>query len=247
MTLPFILTFAIIIMVVVMIFASIPPAAYGSVTRSTVKREPLPRSSVVEAGYYTDELGWIGNQTKLTAGMRNFYAKTGVQPHLYITDSINGSHNPSDIDLDNFAYEVYDRLFSDEAHLLLIFFEYNSRYHTWYLCGTQAKTVIDNEAADILLDYVDKYYYSDMNEEEFFSRAFDDAAKRIMSVTVSPWVYVGAVAAVLAIIIIAFIWWSRAKKQKNLEAERTERILNTPLETFGDKNVDDLKGKYDDK
>lgn len=242
------MTFAIIIMALVIILAAIPSSASGSVTRSTVKREPLPRGSVVETGYYTDELGWIGNKTTLTAGMKNFYDKTGVQPHLYITDTINGTHNPSDIDLDNFAYDAYDSLFSDEAHLLLIFFEYDNRYRTWYLCGSQAKAVLDDEAVDILLDYIDKYYYYDnLSDEEYFSRAFDEAGKRIMSVTVSPWVYVGIVAVVLAIIVIAFVWWSKAKKQKNLEAERTERILNTPLETFGDKEFDDLKGKYDDK
>jgi len=217
----------------------------GSVTRSSVEREPLPRGSVVETGYFTDELGWIQNQTELTAGMQNFYRETGVQPYLYLTDTIDGSHYPAESDVENFALSLYDELFADEAHLLLIFFEYEGDYSTWYVSGVQAKSVIDNEAADILLDYIDRYYYTDnLSDEEFLSRAFDDAGERIMSVTRSPWIPVLIVAGIAAILIIAFIWWQKSKKQKNIEAEQTEKILNAKLDSFGDSEAEELANKY---
>ena len=216
------------------------------VTKSTVQREPLPAGSVVETAYYTDELGWINNPTKLTAGMKNFYQKTGVQPYLYLTDTIAGSHMPTDDQVEPFAMDTYDGLFKDEAHLLLIFFEYNGEYHTWYVTGTQAKTVLDQEAMDILLDYVDKYYYTDLEDEDMFSNAFNDAGERIMEVTRSPWIPVLIVIAVLAILIVLFVWWSNVKKQKNEEAKQVQDILNTPLETFGDTEAEDLAKKYED-
>lgn len=219
----------------------------GDVTKSTVEREALPRGSVVETGYYTDELDWIGNPTQLTAGMKNFYQKTGVQPYLYITDTINGSHSPTNADAEAFAQAKYNELFKDEAHVLLIFFEYiESEYHTWYQTGNQAKTVLDTEAMNILLDYVDRYYYESLTDEAFFSKSFDDAAVRIMEVTRSPWTTALTVIGILIIIVILFIWWTNMKKQKNAEAEQMERILKTPLETFGDKAFDDLTKKYDD-
>ncbi len=246
-TLPVLLTFAVVILVLAIGFAALTQSGGGEVTRSTVKREPLPKGSVTETAYYTDQLGWVGSKTKLADGMKNFYDRTGVQPHLYITDTINGTHNPSEDDFRAVEDEIYDSLFSDEAHVLLIFFEYDSKYRTWYRCGSQADTVLDSEAMDILLDYLDYYYYSSLSTEEYFSESFDEAGKRIMSVTVSPWVWVGGVAAALAIVIVAFVWWGKAKKQKNLEAEQKERILNTPLETFGDKDFEDMKNRYDDK
>ena len=235
-----------IIMALVIAYALIPPTTYGSVSRSTVKREPLPRGTVIETAYFRDDLDWVGSPARLEAGMKNFYAKTGVQPFLYITDNVQGSSNPSSGDVEDFLYELYDWLFEDEAHMLLLFLEKDDgKLYVWYLVGTQANAVIDREAGEIVVNYLSRYYTSDLDTEDYFSKSFDEAAKRIMSVTRSPWIYVGAAAVVLAIIIIIFVWWSKSKKQKNIEAERNERILNTPLEQFGDKNVDDLKGKYD--
>ena len=217
------------------------------ITRSTVRREPLPPGSVVETGYYTDELGWIQNPTRLTAGMSNFYRETGVQPYLYITDTINGSHSPTEEEVQEFAFGLYDELFTDEAHFLLIFFEYQGDYSTWYVSGAQANSVMDTEAADILLDYIDRYYYYDMTDDAFFSTAFNDAGKRIMTVTTSPWIPVLMVVVILMILLIAFLWWRNSKKQKNLEAQQTDQMLKTPLDTFGDDKVKDLADKYKDK
>lgn len=245
--------FTVIIAVILIVFIiALVPTCQGSggnvnITKSTVVRQPLPRGSVTETGYYTDTLGWIGNKTKLTAGMKNFYQKTGVQPYLYITDNINGSYNPTVEVAEEFAGSLYDNLFRDEAHLLLIFFEpYPNEYSTYYLAGRVGKTVIDEEAADILLDYIDRYYSYDLTNEEFFSKAFNDAGKRIMTVYKSPWPAVVWTILGIIILLIALYWWRKAKEQRNREAEATERILNTPLDTFGDREVEDLAKKYRD-
>lgn len=181
--------------------------------------------------------------------MKNFYKETGVQPHLYITGNIKGETYPSESDINEFAFSLYDELFSDEAHLLVIFFEppMSDYYSIWYVVGKQAKAVIDDEAVDILLDYIDKYYYYDqLSNEEFFSKAFDDAGTKIMYVPKSPWIPVLVVVGIIIIIIIGFTWWRKAKEQKNREAEDTERILRTPVDTFGDSEADDLAKKYED-
>lgn len=249
LTVPFTVIIAVVLIVLIIMLI---PTCLGSggdinITKSTIERQPLPRGSVTETGYYTDTLGWIGNKTKLTTGMKNFYQKTGVQPYLYITDNINGSYNPTDEAAEDFAYSLYENLFRDEAHLLLIFMEsYPNDYSTWYLAGRAAKTVIDTEAADILLDYIDRYYSYDLTDEEFFSKAFNDAGKRIMTVYKSPWPIVVWTILAIIILLIALYWWRKAKEQKNREAEATERILNTPLDTFGDQEAEELAKKYQD-
>lgn len=220
----------------------------GAITPSTIEREPLPKGSVNETDYFKDELDWIGNPTKLISGLRHFYQKTGVQPFLYITDNVNGSHFPSMQELDVYANSLYDELFTDEAHLLLVFFEYEGMYMTRYIAGAQAKSVIDMEAGDILLDYIDRYYYDDdLTDEEFFAKSFQEAADRMMKITKSPWISVLIVISILVILFLLFNWWKHSKKQKNLEAEQTEKILKTPLEKFKDKETDELAKKYDDK
>ena len=220
----------------------------GSITPSTVERTPLDRKYVTTTDWYTDELGWIHSGSTLEAGMKEFFDKTGVQPYLYLTDTVNGTTIPSEEDMDSYANQLYDELFDDEGHILLLFYEHNSdgNYREWYVCGAMAKTVLDQEACDILLDYVDHYYYSDLTEDEMFSRAFSEAAGRIMAVTRSPLPIILVAAAALAIVIIAFIWWRKAKKQKNLEAEQKARILNTPIEELGseDPSLKDREERY---
>ena len=229
-----IILIAVIAMVLLGIFSNnINGQVSSGVTMSTVRREPLPKGSAIDTGYYTDELGWITNPVTLEAGMKNFYTKTGVQPYLYITDTANGTTKPTSSDMDIYARELYDKLIRDEAHLLLLFWENNNNYKTQYVAGSQAKSVIDAEAANILLDYIDRYYYGSMKEDEFFSKAFNDAGNRIMSVQQSPWVWVWTTLIVLCILGILFFWWSKIKRQKNLEAEQTEKILNMSLDELG--------------
>ena len=228
-------------------FGSASGTSSGGITASTVERTALPKGAVTETAYYQDNLGWIGNSTTLTAGMKNFYQKTGVQPFLYLTDNIDGSHSPSDAQVESYANELYDELFTDEAHLLLIFMEYGDNYHTWYVTGNQAKTVLDNEAMDILLDYIDRYYYDQgLMDEQMFSKAFDDGATRMMKVTTSPWIPVLIVIGVLAILTVSFLWWRNRKKQQNLEAEQAQKILDTPLETFGNTEAEERAKKYEE-
>lgn len=249
----FIMILLIVLILVLIIGAYIASTivGYTEVTKSTVARQPLPAGSVNETEYYTDELGWINNRTKMEEGLKYFYQKTGVQPHVVIIDNVNGDYNPTESELDSYANALYDELFTDEAHLLFVFYEYNDFYMDRYVAGTQAKTVVDREAADILLDYIDRNYYdSSLTDEEFFSNSFRDAADRIMTVTKSPWISamttIGIVFAVVILAILLFIWWRHAKNQKNIEAKRTAEMLNTPLEKFDDVEIDDLAKKYQD-
>ena len=232
------------------LFSSLGNASPGAgnssgITRSTVKRVPLPKGSVKETDYYTDDLGWIKNPVTVEAGMKNFYNKTGVQPYIYITDTVNGTKNPTASDMEAYADELYNKLFTDEAHFLLLFWEYDDNYKTQYVVGSAAKTVIDTEAANIILDYTDRYYYGNMTEDTYFSTVFNESANRIMSVTTSPWIPVLIVLVVLLILALLFVWWNRVKKQKNLEAEQTEKILNTPIEKLGSGSTG-LEDKYKD-
>jgi len=238
------------LIVIGIVIAAISSGGGSSITSSTKNRVPLAKGMVHETAYYTDELNWIKSESTLESGMKHFYDKTGVQPYLYLTDTVNGSHSPTQDELAAYANSLYDKLFTDEAHILVVFFEYNSnsQYMDYYVTGTQADTVIDKEAGSILLDYIDRYYYDkSLNEDQFFSKAFSDAADKMMTVTTSPWIPVMIVLGVGVVLIVGFIWWSNAKRQKELEAKRTEELLNTPLEKFGDKEVEDLAKKYEEQ
>lgn len=229
----------------VFIYSSMSGGA-GGITKSTVERTPLDASYCTQVDYVHDELDWIRNESTVEKGMYNFYKKTGVQPILVITDTVNGTNSPNDNDMETYANELYDQYSPDEAHLLVLFYEYNSdsQYRIWCITGKQAKTVIDEEALNILMDYLDSYYYSDRDEDTMFGDAFSDAADRIMTVSKSPIPTIAICLTVLILAFIAFAWWKKAKAQKNLEAEQTERIIKTDLGDMKDSALNDLENKY---
>lgn len=222
----------------------------GDITTSTVEREKLSASLVNETGYYTDETGdFISSASQLTSGLKTFYNLTGVQPYVYITDNVNGDYAPDDETLASFANTLYDGLFTDEGHLLFVYVDLadGDSFDGYIVIGVSAKTVIDDEAYAILTDYISAYYYDmSLSNEQFISNAFADAGERIMHVETSAWPYVLIVLGVIAILVILLVWWKKRKEQKNLEAKQTEEILNTPLQKFGDSDVEDLAEKYED-
>lgn len=215
----------------------------GDVIASTVEREALPAGSINETDFYEDHVGAIENQTVFLSGLKHFRDKTGIQPYVYLTNT-TGDYDS----LESFTEAQYDQISSDEAHFLVVFlFSGEEITQYYYQPGDMAKSIMDQEACDIFEGYMSRYYsdYS-LSYDEFFSKSFSDTADRIMNVTTSPWIYVLIVLGVLLILVLLFVWWRKAKKQKNLEAKQTEEILDTPLEKFGDTEAEELGKKYDD-
>ena len=230
---------------IVAMVSSLGSCSGSDVAASTVQREKLPASAVAETAYYTDEDGgWIRSPSELESGLRAFYDDTGVQPYVYILP--NGT-STSASELSERAAQLYDQLFSDEGHFLLVFCDDgNGSFTCGYAVGSQAKTVMDDEAVGILADYLDRYYNDlSLSEEEIFSRAFADTGQRIMSVTVSPVVPVAACVAVVGVAGISYLVFRKVRADRRAERERRERILNTPLEAFGDADVEDRAKKYE--
>ncbi len=220
-------------------------ASSWTISSSTVEREKLSSTAVTETDYYTDEDGsWILSSTKLESGMKTFYRETGVQPYLYILP--NGTTTSGE-ELTEMAEELYDELFEDQGHFLLVFCDNNNGGYTCgYWCGSSAGTVMDDEAVTILSEYLELYYDNlDLSEEELFSKTFESTADHIMSVTVSPLRYVAIIVAVIAGAgIIVFLVRVR-RKQNESELEYQKELLSKPLETFGDKDLEDLVAKYE--
>ena len=249
------LVIAIVIILAVLLVVGVPSCSSCasdtsavSVAASTEHREALPSSAAQQTAYYTDEDGdWIHNASKLESGMRAFYKDTGVWPYVYILP--NGT-STSVSELTSKAGQLYGELFTDEAHFLLVFCDNGSGGYTCgYTVGSEAKTIMDDEAVEILGDYLDRYY-SDYNlsEEEIFSKTFADTGERIMSVTKSPVVPVAICVAVVVVAGAAVIIVRKRIAHREAEAKRTQDILNTPLEKFSDtdKDVEDLAKKYED-
>ena len=244
-------TIALIILVAVVINLAFRPTA--NVTPSTINRTALPANQArnIPSQMFTDHyLGFIQNQTQFNSGLNNFHQRTGVRPHVYIIDNLNGNTSPSIAQVQTYADQLYSQLFEDEAHVLMLYFD-NASTNTFEVAvtvGEQARSVIDVEAIDIMLDYFARYWHqARLTEEQLFSNTFNSASNRIMSVDRSPWIPVFIVAGIILLVVLLFAWWSKKKAQANLEAEQTERILNQSLDSFGSAPdaATDLAEKYE--
>ena len=231
----------------------------SDITNSTKKREPMSTANTTyNNDWYTDELGWFerGGRT-LVNGLESFYKKTGVQPYVYLYAE-DGSYVYQKPDLmEKVANELYNEIFgADEGHLLFVYFAcpgdspdvMDGDYI--FICGNQTTVVMDEEAKQILNSRF-QYHYDNtsLSVDELFAKTFKDAGKSIMAGPIHMRYVVIIVVAIIAVVVVVallFKWWKAKKAQKNKEAEDLEKILNTPLETFGNKEVDDLKDKYEE-
>lgn len=116
-----------------------------------------------------------------------------------------------------------------------------------YVNGKQVDSIMDDEAIDIYWGYVDKYFYSDLSEDDMFVKIYKDTADKIMTRTTT-----GADIAnkfillliIVTVIIGVVVIIALVRKSQREKAEETERILNTPVEKIRDESLKDLENKY---
>lgn len=240
--------------------------AFFKIERSTVQREALPadKCQAVDKWYQDDWGDWIdesGEEASLKAGLQHFYEKTGVQPYLWIMGE-EGKDYMSEGSVEELAEEKYKELFgNDEGHLLVIFREYpneSSNYIVTATPGHDAETqVMDEQAREILLDYIDYYYTdTDLSEGQFFQRAFTKAGDRIMTKQLSnkQLITIVAVVAVVVIGIIIVASIIRKKKvavakqkalQKQAEAQQAKAVAAQKQTEFNQQKYnDELETQY---
>ena len=241
-------------------------ATFFKIERSTIQREALPAEKCKKIDkWYQDDWGdWIdkeGEADAVKAGLESFYHKTGVQPYLWIMGE-EGKDYMSEGSVEELADKKYKEMFgNDEGHLLVIFREYpnaSSNYIVTATPGYDAETqVMDEQAREILLDYIDYFYTDeDLDEGHFFFKAFDRAGNRIMTKQMSE-KQVFTIIVVAAIVVIGLIIISsiiRKKKvavakqkalQKQAEAQQAKAVAAQKQTEFNQQKYnDELETQY---
>lgn len=248
------------------IFDSGEIGTFFKIERSTIQRTALPADKCIAIDkWYQDDWGdWIdenGESESVKAGLEYFYKKTGVQPYLWIMGE-EGKDYKSEGSVEELSDKKYRELFgNDEGHLLVVFREYpnaSSNYIVTATPGHDAETqVMDEQAREILLDYIDYYYTdTDLNEGMFFNKSFMKAADRIMIKQMSEkqvfTIIVVAIVLVIGLIIISSI--IRKKKvavakqkalQKQAEAQQAKAVAAQKQTEFDQQKYNDqLETQY---
>lgn len=248
------------------VFESGDISTFFKIERSTVQREALPadKCQAIDKWYRDDWGDWIdksGEAEAVKSGLEYFYNKTGVQPYLWIMGE-EGKDYMSEGSLEELADKKYKEMFGDdEGHLLVVFREYpnaSSNYICTVTPGSDAEIIVmDEQAREILLDYIDFFYTNeDLNEGQFFKNAFMRAGDRIMTKQLSnkQLITIVAVAAVVVIGIIIVASIIRKKKvavakqkalQKQAEAQQAKAVAAQKQTEFNQQKYnDELETQY---
>ncbi len=216
---------------------------------NTRQRDKLDRNLVkVSSEWYTDELGWIDYESELISGMQTFYSQTGIQPYLYLVDS-NGAMNDSEMVL--FANEAYDKLFTDEGHILLCYFSSKNDNETLIegdmqlVMGRDTESVMDGDAIEIFWNIYDRYYEdASLDAEALYGKTFSETGTKIMTAPFQ-WKKVATIAVIVVGVIILIVvlvkLWNTKVNHKNAEQNKLEKMLNASRINHGNSSLDDKK------
>ncbi|MGN0506819.1 MAG: TPM domain-containing protein [Lachnospiraceae bacterium] len=198
-----------------------------------------------DVGYVQDK-GFFMGSYQTEKAVKEFYRETGIPLFIYAIESYSGSSDTCDA----YAQELYDELFTDENHVLIVYYN-NVDWWSW-VTGEQVKPMMPDDAVNDLIDEIYVYWYNDSyTNDEVFAKGIESYTKELTSAgsgtkTFAVILYiVGGVMFVGA--VLSYV--SREKDEKRYKEEastlRTEQMLSKPLETFGNQDIENLKDKYD--
>lgn len=235
-------------------FSSIGGGSSTDIPASSYNREKLDSGNGYINDCIYDELGWFDNVSRTESRLKDFYKETGVQPYIMLLDYIPGVD--SDSQKEEYARQLYKKKIDNESTFLYVYFakenesESDEPGYMCYVNGIQVSSVMDAEALDIFWAYLDKYWYTDMSTDDMFVKIFNSTADTIMTKSTTSkdvgkyaLIVVAAGVVVFGVVKVVKLKHKRAKE----EAEETERILNTPMESLVDEELKKTAAKYDEK
>lgn len=249
-----ILVFFMAFILIVAVFLVIGLGAGGGAPQSTIQRERVDSTYTFDRNCVVDELGWLDNRGKLTKGLEYFYKETGVQPWIVLTYVT--SETDTDAKREAWVKNYFDTN-CNPSTFMYVYFETDDTSVkgpdvVWW--GDIAASVMDTEAVDIFLNYLDSDWVTwDVDDTDgMFVHIFEKTANTIMRVSTTGKDIMKYVI-IFAIVVVALIGFVVLfNKKRDAERERaaeTERILQAGQNqaTYGSPTdaADDLTSKYD--
>ena len=167
---------------------------------------PLAGDALWDGGWYADDLGLIPNDRALVRGMKAFEKRAGTRPYLSLLSGVE----PKELDL--FAREQYEALFTEGDHLLVVYDEWEEG--TYYLAAEAgAESALTDEDVSRLLTAIEKAYADPANETyaDAFGAGFAQGAKAVSaregrySIGVTVLLVLGIILLVLGAILVVFL------------------------------------------
>ena len=194
-------------------------------------RTPLKDQAAFESNCVTDQLHWVENVASTGESLKPFYSATGLQPYVYLKsyDATLSSNEQKE----RWAKDYYNSNIKKENGFLFVYFaERNQDVDVGYMCcvnGSAADAIMDSEATDIFMQYLKRYWYTDLSTDDVITKSFNNTAKSIMMPVSNLFGTVSIVIIVALLLLICFfafkvIMASReTKKRQEIRAKKYSR------------------------
>lgn len=210
--------------------------------KNTEQFEKIKLSGTKNVGYATDEINGASGTRLTEEACEEFYEKIGVPLYFYTKEYYNGT------DEEAYAEELYDKLFSDDNHILLV---YCDNLDVWsYYSGDNVPTGIVN--AEALLDHMENYWFDNISYDQVLAKSVTAYQKSLTGSSGNGAVAFSGIlfiAGGVMVLVSVYTYVNKGKEAKRYEEEaktlQAEILLSKPLETFGNQEVENLKDKYD--
>lgn len=206
--------------------------------------EKADLSGTKDVGFVTDE-GFFEGHYRTEEACRQFYEKTGIPLYVYAIETYQEASDTCD----KYANQLYDRLFSDENHALLVYYD-NVDWWSW-CTGEHVASIMTDYEINNLIDAI--YVYWDnpgYRNDEVFAKGIERYTEEFTSDEngAALFAYILYVAAAVIAVAGVISVLTNSKEEKTLRERaasmRTEAMLSQPLETFGNQEIENLKDKY---
>lgn len=206
--------------------------------------EKYKLSGTVDVGYAFDN-GFTYNGGRTEDACAKFYDETGIPLYFYTVNDYTEA-----VSCDAYTEKLYDKLFKDENHVLIAF--YNSEdWWSWQYGANVSKFMADAEINELIDDI---YFYWDdtsLSNDAVLAKGITRYMERLTSDKggISGFASILLIVGSVMILVGIYQYINSGSEVKKYEEEvnRLEReiILSKPLETYENREMEDLKNKYD--
>ena len=234
--------------IIFMILAVLSLILMGSARNGSKTGYPLNLSGTIDVGYVHD-FQFFENSTLTSQACDYFKEKTGISLVVYaMLDSGLASE-----DADEHTKDLYDTIAKDENHAILAYYN-DIDYWSW-ASGDNVRNVMTDAAWNRMIDRIyDNWYNEGLTNDEVFSKGIIKYTDSLTSTSgsdalVAMFLTSSIIFGLLAVskVIVVFSEKSKiANYKEQLSAIQTEKILNTDLDKFGDKDLEDTMKKYEE-
>ena len=195
------------VLIVVIFFMANEMYKENDISWSTIQKDAI-EGAPAPTEYMTDESGdHLTETTIIEDAVYTFYSKTGVPLYIYFLEDDESLSSASE--LYDITQELYDELFDDEYHFLVVICNNGEEFLFNYTAGEEASVVMDDTEGIQIFDDCINLYFDEDDIPTTLAKAIKRSAVHIMQAGNLGYRIVIIVAIIIAAIVYMYFRYKK--------------------------------------